>query len=84
MTSTYELDGISIEVYPNPASQFIRINTKQDADISLHLYSIEGALVKELAAQIDNDVSELPKGVYILEINSSVSKSRVVEKVIIR
>ncbi len=59
---------LEIEVYPNPASNYILINSDEDIkDISI--YDINGRLVKE--CNIENNavyVSDIESGIYLVEL----------------
>ena len=63
------LEGVN--VYPNPAKDFLRINTLQGGDVKL--FNILGALVKsenEVSREYTMNVSDLNAGVYLLRIES--------------
>jgi len=65
------LDDVLAEVYPNPAKDLLTINNEISTEISL--YTITGALVRERKAAEKNyqlDVSDLPRGVYILKLQN--------------
>lgn len=71
-----EIQNAQFSVYPNPANESIRISCgslfNNTNDFTLRIFSTSGALVEEiflpdLLAPIS--VSELPSGIYILELN---------------
>ena len=82
-TGTEELAGKtgSIQLYPNPASQYIELlipgNLKKIS--SLKVYSIAGSLIdqKVVPGNVESfkyDISGFKNGVYFMEINSATHK----------
>ena len=69
-----------LEIYPNPATDFVNIvfNQKEGSPLQLNLYDLSGKLVhaeslNEAKAGVNQqnlNVSNLPKGMYVLSINS--------------
>ncbi len=58
-----------ISIYPNPASNFIIINSVED--IKGSIFSVSGKLIKTISNTNNNiDISDLNKGVYIINIQS--------------
>lgn len=75
------LTNLSLKIYPNPAFDKISITTKialQDA--TFDIYSISGRLISSNNSNINGklDISNLPKGTYLLKVNTS--ETSVVEK----
>lgn len=78
-TATFTIDNLSsvqqlsntnlVKVYPNPAVNEITISTPQNWD--LKMYSLTGARVFSTTGNGKSavDISELPTGMYVLEIN---------------
>ncbi|KQT21550.1 hypothetical protein ASG22_15455 [Chryseobacterium sp. Leaf405] len=62
-----------ISIYPNPASDFIKINTGKD--VVLKIFSVSGSLVKQgkTVNKIFN-ISDLPNGNYIIQTDNNVTK----------
>ncbi|MBK9982420.1 MAG: T9SS type A sorting domain-containing protein [Saprospiraceae bacterium] len=57
-------------VFPNPASQFLWINT-DESNVHVTIYSVLGEIMKNENTDHDNiDISNLSSGIYILEIKS--------------
>ena len=61
-----------MSVYPNPFTREISIRFNGNVEIiSIKIISVEGLLVKEINGRNRNlNLSELPKGVYILSVNT--------------
>ena len=87
-SSGFDLDGVGvinqqnlsagekevqrIAIYPNPATNFIKIESENRVD-NVEIYSTLGKLVKKyinLSKEQRLEVSELPKGIYMVKINS--------------
>ena len=73
-------DLSELGIYPNPASNFVNIvfNQRESSALQLNLYSLSGKLVQTKSLndakaginQQNLNVSHLPKGMYVLSINS--------------
>jgi len=63
-------DPISVSVFPNPTTQFINIDDGQERVGTLKLFSLLGKNVKtfDVQSQKKFDVSDLPNGLYLLQI----------------
>ncbi|PMD98132.1 hypothetical protein BWI97_05455 [Siphonobacter sp. BAB-5405] len=70
LVTSVELPTVSaIEVFPNPATEKIRINVGRPGTHQVRLYSLTGTLLSESNfsdTYIDLDVSDLPMGTYLL------------------
>jgi len=67
--------SIKVEIYPNPASDFVTlvIERNSNADLLLNIYNIMGSLVKtEMLKQNQQQINigDLSNGIYIVEIKS--------------
>jgi len=78
-------DGVNrVSVYPNPAHNFIKIDTEKSIN-NISIFSVTGRLIKTI--QVDNtnnvgiDVTNLKRGFYYLKV--SVEEKSLVEKIII-
>ena len=76
----YFLKGLSIS--PNPATDFVRLNSAHGAIEQIQLYSITGKII-DLRFTVTEEganfnVTGLPAGIYFLSINNSVSKKLIV------
>jgi hypothetical protein len=68
--------NLSLEIYPNPAKDFINVNfeRKNNDDVFLNVYSTSGSLVlseKLLQGHQQLNVRDLKRGIYIVEIKSN-------------
>lgn len=70
---------IDIDIYPNPTSDKIFINT-HDNQFQLYLFSSNGKLIKTTNNERVLNISDLPTGLYLLKIQSNYEQT--VKKVI--
>jgi len=61
-------------LFPNPANDVLEINSVEEID-SIRLYSLQGALLKEVSKTTNLTVSELSQGLYFVEVISADLKS---------
>ena len=65
-----DIDNVNnnLEIYPNPASDYININTK---DITLiNIYNAKGQLIKSFNSDEELmiiDISDFEEGIYVIE-----------------
>jgi len=76
-------EGSEIGVFPNPATSIINIVLHGKLSFTSNLYTQNGKLIKSAINETSMDVSTLPNGIYILEINDPNSGTRFVERVVI-
>ncbi len=60
---------VDINVFPNPASDYININTKEKIK-SVYLYNASGIRVGKYGDSKNIDIKSLPKGTYLVNINT--------------
>lgn len=73
-----------LKIYPNPAQDFIQIESKDIKVASVQMYSLIGQEVISSQRLVNNrlDISNLSRGIYLLKVNSdngSLTKKIVVE-----
>src|SRR5687767_9568557 len=76
----------SIDIYPNPATNFFIIYNYKLTNSQISLYDISGRRIKNIQsneATTRIDVSGLPNGVYVLTIKKGDSKNILTEKIIV-
>ncbi|MCB0819387.1 MAG: T9SS type A sorting domain-containing protein [Bacteroidetes bacterium] len=75
---------LPVMVYPNPANEFIRIQTNTADPISIRIFDLKGNLIKIASATADLTTiatNDLAAGVYLVEMRSGSQKS--VERIVI-
>ena len=83
VTSTHQIAGSIINIFPNPAIDWITIEGIEDLDFRVSLFDLGG---KEVASQLNAtqlDVNALPNGAYFLEIVDLGTGQRIIEKIMI-
>ena len=69
-----DIKDLNFSIYPNPAINSINISTTETIE-TIHIYSIQGILVKETTNNKTIDVSNLSSGIYFIEVTSGKRKS---------
>jgi len=79
--STDDFLSKSVSVYPNPASERVFVHTGTDSNlVQLSLYGLLGQLLRT-TKENSISVSELPKGVYFLQVKTD--KGEVTKKIVV-
>ena len=81
--STYELENASLNIYPNPTTNFINIDVTGSLNYSVNLYSIDN---KNLIAEMNAatlDVKSFSAGTYILVIKDLDKGQVITERIVI-
>jgi hypothetical protein len=55
--SVEELSNLNVAIYPNPATDFIKIRKNKNDKLTFHLYNIEGKLLREFS--LDKGLEEI-------------------------
>lgn len=67
-----------VQVYPNPVTDHFRINNPEKMKIStVEIMDLSGRLIKTLNAAENYNVSDLPKGNYILKIKNESGPAKI-------
>ena len=81
--NTSDFKEVQLQIYPNPADQFVHLQSPDKTIKNVSLYNMNGQLAKNFSFSdnfdIQLDVSNLSSGVYLMEINHNQR-----EKLIIR
>ncbi len=71
ISSVYDVYASKISIKPNPASTTFSIDHIEGKAIQASLYTSTGILLKKLATDSSNDISELSSGVYFIYITTN-------------
>lgn len=82
ITSTIELDGIKITIYPNPVSESLYIKSDQ-LGIIIQLLDMTGHGIHRQKGISSIDVTGYAPGMYFLEVIQDSEGKRVVERIVI-
>ena len=64
-------NDVNIKIYPNPVSDFLKIETSLDNITSYTIESLNGQTIQQGKVNSTIDVSSLSKGVYFIKINTN-------------
>lgn len=84
ISSTQEINGAAVSIYPNPATDFLYVETAAPLDYRMALYDSTGKLVVSQLNAGRIDLSGLPDGIYLLEITDRSIQERVVERISVK
>lgn len=71
-----DVDFNSVEVYPNPTDAWLNIVSEVPVR-QIQLISMEGKIVRKYKPVAQLDISELPKGVYVLKVQLENGKTEI-------
>ena len=83
ITSIHELANVEINIYPNPASKIIYIDVDGQLQMTMKLYDISGRLMGTYKDTREINVSTLPMGTYLLEIQDRTTNQKIVERIVV-
>ncbi len=72
-----ELSRVDFNIYPNPAKDFVKLSAVSYQPSVVKIYNVMGMLVEEIemsSKEIEINVSNWDKGVYLININGKVEK----------
>ncbi|MBO4654535.1 MAG: T9SS type A sorting domain-containing protein [Bacteroidales bacterium] len=66
----------SVLIYPNPATNFIRIAAEDQQPMHVRLYALTGQLLSDTYCQPNGEmnISHLPSGIYFVKVNEVTYK----------
>lgn len=75
-TTTFGENKNNMVLYPNPSSGIIRINSDSYENLNVKIFSLTGQLVKQgvYQPQGDIDISDLSRGLYLVQVNNVTFK----------
>lgn len=74
---------VDVNIYPNPATDFINIDVKGQLNYQVNLYDLEGRLIITATNSSQISTESFSEGTYLLEIKDINSVHKRVEKVVI-
>ena len=83
VSSTHELANSAINIYPNPAIDFITIDVRGELNYRANLYDLTGQLVKTVINSTFFNIQDIPAGTYLLEIKDLKTHQKVMERIVI-
>ncbi len=79
LASTMEIEEIvtpDFNIYPNPASSFLRISSSDHSNTAYQIFSLDGRLMLSGVCMPEEsiDVSHLSNGLYLVKVNNKTFK----------
>ena len=81
------IDYQNISVYPNPASNYIYIQTTQRNSNNIFIFDMSGRMITSKVMKNNTevfDISTLSKGLYILQVTNTEGASIYNQKIIVQ
>ena len=72
-----ELSRANLNIYPNPAKDFVKVSTDNGQQSTVRIYNTVGMLVEEIemnSGEIEINVSDYKSGIYFINVNGKVEK----------
>ena len=83
ISSIYEIDKISVNIYPNPAKEVINIDTNGKLNYQATLFDLDGRLIHTSFNTKRIFIDFAPRGMYLLEIKNILTGKTIVEKIVV-
>ena len=83
LSSTHDLDGQVIEIYPNPVSDVLKVKTNSIQNTRLQFITLNGQLLLNHKGVNTLDCSQILEGIYLLKVIDEVSGKFIVERVVV-
>ena len=81
MSAVRDLEGIAINIYPNPIASVLYVEAEQSQNLEAELLNLMGQTLMSIEFNAANDIQHLDAGTYLLSIQSDSGK-RIVERLI--
>ena len=80
-TSTYELNGHQINIFPNPTSGILTVEIDGQSNYKSTIYDLSGREIFSESNFYSHDLSQLPNGLYLLVIQDLDSNKKILERI---
>jgi len=82
ISGTYDINGTTIKIFPNPTSGIVNIEMEESIDVRLELFDIQG---KNLLIQntTSMDLTHFQNGLYILRLSTPDERYSIVERIVV-
>jgi hypothetical protein len=67
--ASYSRDDVKISIYPNPASDYVNVQDRDNSVGSVNIFNLAGRKIKSFAIEGSQMLSiiDLPKGMYLIQ-----------------
>ena len=83
VSSTHEIANTTINIFPNPVTDVIKIDVEGQLNFKANLYDLKGKIIKTFNNPQNIYVDLIPSGTYLLELQDLNSTQKVVERIVI-
>ena len=83
MTSTYEPSDLKVNIFPNPASNFININVNGAINYSVTLHDVDGRIINTNQNVSKLNTMLIKSGIYILKIIDNKTGEEIIKKIVV-
>jgi len=83
ITSIHDLVNTTISISPNPTSDVINIDIDGQLSFKVNLYDLDGKLMRSCDNMSLISVTNIPSGIYLLEIQDLNSTQKIVERIVV-
>jgi len=83
ISGIHRIANMTIDIYPNPATDIINLVVDGNLDLELRLYDLQGKLILKAINKNKLRVSSFPSGTYLLEVRDMGSGRRIVERIVV-
>ena len=80
-SSTYEIAGTPVSIYPNPANEVLNINVNGQLNFQSTLYDLKGSIITRSTNTKQISIGTVPIGTYLLKIKDLKTGQLVVKKI---
>jgi len=84
VSSIHHLASATLNIYPNPTSDFINIQIDEHLDFRLDLFDLNGKLIQTSSNATRLSTKGIQQGTYLLEIVDLKSKQKIVERIVVK
>ncbi|MBX2876583.1 MAG: T9SS type A sorting domain-containing protein, partial [Saprospiraceae bacterium] len=83
ITAIADLNGIQVNIYPNPVSDVLNIEMPGQVRYVVRLYSLQGKLITSLHNPSSLPTTELVSGIYYLQIADKMGNWNIIERIMV-
>ena len=83
VTAVFELGNATINIYPNPAREFINIEVSEGLSYQIKLYKLDGSLMTTANNSPRLSLENITSGIYLIEVKDLNTGQRVVDRVLV-
>lgn len=82
-TAIHLINKIKVEIFPNPATNYIEVKYDDKQSFKIEIFSINGQLLNQTNGQHIIPLDMLPNGIFSIKITDNISDVFIVDKFIV-